>query len=475
MGALIRHAGTWTVDDRLAAAWHYLPVDVPAGTAAVRVSLSFPASSGAVLDLGCFDPGGFRGWSGGARRSFVVSGSAATPGYLAGPVREGLWQVVLGLHAVPDDGVPFEVTAEFLDAGPTSADFAGAAPPVPASRPGRRPLPAPDGLTWLAGDLHAHTFHSDGVMSVAELAGYAVRQGLDFVAVTDHNTVSHHGSLPAVSARYGVTLLPGQEVTTANGHAGVLGDTGWIDFREPAAAWLASATAAGGLMSVNHPFAGVSSWLHPMPVRPPLLEVWHWSWLDPAWTTPLSWWQAWDPGAIPVGGSDWHRPGADAPLGRPTTWVACADSGVAGVLDGLRAGRVAISASRDGALLLRVDGSLVAVGADGLLVAGPEGPYRRVSGDLVRLPDAPGYQRLLTTAGATLALCPLCEFSRRRTAAVRPGCPARILARCAPGTIEPCLGHPGPECRRFSLASGQRWRRRRRACQIPRVQRRPAG
>jgi hypothetical protein len=195
-------------------------------------------------------------------------------------------------------------------------------------------------------------------------------------------------------------------VTTARGHAGVLGDTGWIDFREPAASWLSAAEAAGGLMSVNHPFAGPVSWVHPMPKRPPLLEVWHWSWLDLSWTTPLSWWQAWDPAAIPVGGSDWHRPGDDAPLGTPTTWVACADASAAGVLDGLRAGRVSISGARDGALLLREPDALVAVGGSGLVLAGPEGPTRRVGGDLVRLPGAPGYQRLLTPAGATVALTP---------------------------------------------------------------------
>jgi hypothetical protein len=209
-----------------------------------------------------------------------------------------------------------------------------------------------------------------------------------------------------VSARYGVTLLPGQEVTTDFGHAGVLGDTGWIDFREPAASWLSAAESRGGLMSVNHPFAGPVSWIHPMPSRPPLLEVWHWSWLDPAWTTPLSWWQAWDPAAIPVGGSDFHRPGSDAPLGTPTTWVSCADASVPGVLEGLRAGRVALSASRDGAVLLRDADSLVAVGADGLVLVDAAGPCQRISGDLVRLPGAPGYHRLLTPAGATVALTP---------------------------------------------------------------------
>jgi hypothetical protein len=439
MGQRTTHRGTWSVDDRLAAPLHYLPVEVPAGAAALRVMLSCPTDSGAVLDLGCLGPDGFRGWSGGARDTFVVSEQAATPGYLAGPVTAGLWQVMIGLHQVPVEGVPFTVTAEVVDAaggalgrllamggavtpasgavvtGATPAGVAAGAagglvtaplPPAPAGRRARRALPAPDGLAWLAGDLHAHTVHSDGVMSAAELAVHAVDRGLDFVAVTDHNTVSQHACLGPLSARYGVTLLPGQEVTTAQGHAGVLGETGWIDFREPAAAWLTAAESAGGLMSVNHPFAGPVSWLHPMPRRPPLLEVWHWSWLDQAWTTPFSWWQAWDPGAIPVGGSDWHRPGSDAPLGTPATWVLAANPSVAGILAGLRAGRVAISGSRDGPVLLRDSGELVAAGADGLVLAGPDGPYRRVAGELARMPGAPGYHRLLTPGGATVALTP---------------------------------------------------------------------
>jgi hypothetical protein len=404
----------------MASRWQYLPVEVAPGTAALRVTLSYPRDGGAVLDLGCLDPSGFRGWSGGARSSFVVSAGGATPGYLPGEISPGLWQVIIGLYRVPAEGVPFEVTAEQVNGvitasggplGDALPNFlaghrAGPAPPVPADRPARRWLPSAPGRMWLAGDLHAHTVHSDGALSVAELAALAVSRGLDFVAVTDHNTVSHHASLPGASARYGVTLVPGQEVTTSRGHAGVLGDTGWIDFREPASSWLSSAERGGGLMSINHPFAGDVSWLHSMTRRPPLLEVWHWSWLDPTWTTPLSWWQAWDPAAIPVGGSDWHRPGSDAPLGTPTTWVEADDTSVAAVLSGLRAGRVAISASREGPVLLRHDGAFVAVGADGLLLAGPEGPYRRVCGDPERLPGAPGYHRLLTPAGATVALTP---------------------------------------------------------------------
>src|ERR1700749_4770808 len=116
MGSVIRHTGRLTVDDRVASPWHYFPVEVPAGTAALRVTLSYPAESGTVLDLGCFDPAGFRGWSGGARDSFVIAEFGATPGYLAGPVTAGLWQVVIGLHLVPTSGLPFTVTAKSLSA-----------------------------------------------------------------------------------------------------------------------------------------------------------------------------------------------------------------------------------------------------------------------------------------------------------------------------------------------------------------------
>ena len=97
----IRHAGRWTLEERFASPWHYLPVEVPPGTGALRVELDYDRTDGAVLDLGCFGPGGFRGWSGGARESFVIARDAATPGYLPGELEAGTWQVVIGVHRVP--------------------------------------------------------------------------------------------------------------------------------------------------------------------------------------------------------------------------------------------------------------------------------------------------------------------------------------------------------------------------------------
>src|SRR6202044_332371 len=190
-----------------------------------------------VLDLGCLSPVGFRGWSGGARDSFVITREAATPGYLPGEIEAGTWQVMIGVHRVPPGGTSYRLTAEVTsDAAALALPPAPPAPPVPRERPPRRDLPASAGRRWLAGDLHSHTVHSDGAQTVPELAALAAGRGLDFIAVTDHNTISHHAELPAAARRYAITLLPGQEVTTDGGHAGARGESGRVEFRSPPAA-----------------------------------------------------------------------------------------------------------------------------------------------------------------------------------------------------------------------------------------------
>ncbi|HET6212539.1 MAG TPA: CehA/McbA family metallohydrolase, partial [Micromonosporaceae bacterium] len=211
-----------------------------------------------------------------------------------------------------------------------------------------------------------------------------------FLAITDHNTVSHHPHLAAAAVHYGVTLLPGQEITTDRGHANAFGDIGWVDFRRPAADWVSTVATRGGLFSINHPLGEDCAWRHPLPHRPPLAEVWHSGWWDRTWGAPLAWLLAWDWAVTPVGGSDFHTPAHSERLGRPTTWVAAADRSVAAILDALATGRVAVSESPAGPVLLRVDDELLALRADGLLVADVSGRRRVVRGDRSRFPAEPG-------------------------------------------------------------------------------------
>ncbi|MFG3256902.1 CehA/McbA family metallohydrolase [Streptomyces sp. NPDC048172] len=399
------HRGAWTMEDRAEDVLRSLPVDVPPGTAALDVTLAYAGEGGGVLDLGLLGPEGeFRGWSGGARDRFTVTEKWATPGYLPGPLAPGTWQVLLRLHRVPPEGVPYEARARTSVRTPDEPSRAYP-PPLPADGRRRlRELPAADGMRWYAGDLHAHTEHSDGALSIDALARHAAAEGLDFLAVTDHNTVSHHPWLAAAGARQGITLLPGQEVTTDLGHANVFGDTGWIDFRTGAGSWLSQAESGGGFLSVNHPLADDCAWELDFGARRPRhAEIWHHTWADRRHGAPLAWARAWRPDVIPLGGSDFHAPHQGRPLGAPTTWVLAEEGQL---LSGLSAGRTAISASPDAPLLLRYGDELLAVEAEGTVLVRPDGSRTVIRTDRAWLPAAKGLHRLEAYDCEVIALCP---------------------------------------------------------------------
>ena len=125
---------------------------------------------------------------------------------------------------------------------------------------------------------------------------------------------------------------------------------GWIDFRDPPDRWQAEATERGGVMSVNHPWAWDCAWRMPLARPADLVEMWHWTW-DRRDTGALTDWPSF--GQRAIGGSDFHRPGPTSHPASPTTWLECADRSVEAVLEALRTGRVAISASPDGPVVLR--------------------------------------------------------------------------------------------------------------------------
>ena len=264
--------------------------------------------------------------------------------------------MLVGLHRVPPPGVDYRLTVRRGHAGRGGGR---------AGRPSLRRLRCPSAdhdansrtSTGCAGwprDFHAHTVHSDGALGIDELAALAVSRGLDALAVTDHNTTSHHAYLPSVGERYGIRLIPGQEVTTDRGHANALGDIGFVDFRNSGAQWQRDVESRGGVLSVNHPLATDCCWRMALDHPTAVAEIWHSSWhalpVLHNWGGPLAWWLAWDPGTVPIGGSDFHAYGNDALPGAPTTWVLTDGDDVLG---GVAAGRTAVAADPAGPVLLR--------------------------------------------------------------------------------------------------------------------------
>ncbi|OSZ70245.1 phosphotransferase [Sphingomonas sp. IBVSS2] len=338
-----------------------IPFDVPEGVERITVRLSYDKANRTVVDLGLFDPRRFRGWSGGTRDRFTIAASDASPGYLPGALPAGRWHVQLGVpNARKGARSPYRVEV-FLDRGTVrSASAAIADGPVRA------------GPGWFRGDLHMHDAHSDG--SCTSKAGRkvpcplfrtvdaAARAGLDFVAVTDHNTVAHFAGLRELQPYYDdILLIPGTEVTTFGGHANAIGLDRWVDFRigtpgVPNVAAMEKAVAeAGAILSINHPA---------LPSGEACMGC-GWIWPDTDWTgiaaveainantvdTPLSgigfWYARLNAGnrLTGIGGSDNHDPDAQAgraPIGRPTTVVHAAELSTPAILAGIRAGRVFI-------------------------------------------------------------------------------------------------------------------------------------
>lgn len=104
-------------------------------------------------------------------------------------------------------------------------------------------------------DLHIHTNASDGLPSARQVLDFVARRGdLDVIAITDHDEL--RASLWAVEQRdrYPFDIIPGVEVTSAEGH--VLGL--WVT--RPIPMWMSLAETAqaiheqGGLAILAHPF-----------------------------------------------------------------------------------------------------------------------------------------------------------------------------------------------------------------------------
>ncbi len=76
---------------------------------------------------------------------------------------------------------------------------------------------------WYCGDFHAHTTYSDGVFSPRGLNDLAVKHGLDFLSITDHNTIRAFDDFDESLEHM---VLPGIEITLLDGHFNVFGFEG---------------------------------------------------------------------------------------------------------------------------------------------------------------------------------------------------------------------------------------------------------
>jgi hypothetical protein len=370
-----RRAPDHTLEGQLmpadSASYRNLDFDLPAGTSRLVVALSHDGDPKAsLIELGIADPQGFRGASS-RKTDFTLSATDATPGYLPGRLPAGSWQLRFSVGFLPPQPLHWHVRLWFMKPGEI----------LPANVPTR-------GVGWYRGDLHVHSDHSDGSCpSLSDLVApcplyptiaFAAERKLDFLMVTEHNTVSQLQVLRELQPHFDKTLLiPGQEVTTFYGHINVWGVDQPIDYRiAPGLRTFNKLAdqvhAAGGLLSINHPMAPTGTnclgcgWSMPDVdyAKVDAVEAINGGVIAltggnpegavsgiPFWLKRL----AAGNRLVAVGGSDSHGVNpADHPpaVGNPTTVVYAQDLTQTAILDGIRSGRVFIDLAMDPTSLL---------------------------------------------------------------------------------------------------------------------------
>jgi len=355
---------------------HYIQheFDVPAGATGVSVTLRYHKQTMCQLFLSIFDPDGFRGchMQPGARGDLNLTLRVATVdasrGGIAGPIPPGRWRAQIDIErTVEEADYLVAVTAEFD--GPHVAE----------------PSPYPDDYIskphpgWYRGELHAHSWESDGKVPVAEVVAAARHYGLDFLALTDHFTTSGYGELGRLVGP-DVALIRSMELTGHAGHANLHGIRQWHDiFVDGNTSWDINALArdvrsAGGLFCVNHPFATDLGWrYHDFDwANADLIEVYHH--LEGA----NNMYQVglWDEllrsgrRVVGVAGTDSHHPHDQRHrLGQVFTVVYADELSEQGILAGLRRG--CVYATHGPELLLDATAESGSARMGGTLSAGP--------------------------------------------------------------------------------------------------------
>ncbi len=205
--------------------------------------------------------------------------------------------------------------------------------------------------TWIKGDTHFHSTNSDGKLPFDELVSKCQKRGLDYMIITDHNHYSASGAF----YRENMLVIPGWEYTGNNGHVNFWGSglpavpEGRPEKYEQYVEQAEKVHAAGGTVSVNHPFCKKFGWRMDLEnYDMDCIEIWN-SPMHIDDMVNLEWWHSQllkGRRLSAVGGSDYHEDYVVTKLiASPTTYVYAEANTEQAVLKALRQGNSFITNS----------------------------------------------------------------------------------------------------------------------------------
>lgn len=274
-------------------------------------------TEGNIVDLALEDPGhNLVGASGSNRMEITIHENYATPAYSPTKLVAGTWYLVLGAYRIEEGGCPVEVTITQVKKGGV----------------------------LLKGDCHTHTVHSDGWYTVDEMVARARQDKLDYLFVTDHNSMT---SNPFIRSYPDITVLPGVEMTYYDGHYNLFGlnrpvRTNTANSREEILAIMREGRENGALCSLNHPLCPNCGWRLGFDGDVPadMIEIWNGPFVKlnadaiAFWHQQLCGGRKW----AAIGGSDCHHDELFRIFATPATFLYSRSRSGSDILDAMRQG-----------------------------------------------------------------------------------------------------------------------------------------
>lgn len=308
----------------------------------ITIELRYNEETGNIITTTVFDPCGFRGR--GAKRSkrnaiLMDISNNPTPGVVPGAIVPGKWI----LEVEPADIYGFclyEIVIKL---------FRGSGEEIYTKIKSRETIINPN-AGWYKGELHLHSIESDGIESVSSLISMAEEEKLDYIAITDHNTVSQWSKFVTSDT---LAILKGIELSTYNGHANVYGVKNWIDWRVGynglnVDTIIDLVHQEGGIISINHPCTpsldGHLCWSHDTDYsKVDAIEIWNAPWLSLNGDGNKKARKLWDKllnkgyKIAGIGGSDLHQiDGILRKLGKMLTYIYCDNLSNKSIIDGIK-------------------------------------------------------------------------------------------------------------------------------------------
>lgn len=209
---------------------------------------------------------------------------------------------------------------------------------------------------WLVFLNHTHSTLWDGKVSLGDMIKTATAEGVDAMAITDHNTM--RGAATPEFQNAPITMIKGEEWGAYReigeevlGHAGLLGMEGMHNIPPHSSIdqMLAEATSRKATIIINHPFNKGNSWHQAKPdPRANGIEVWNHLWygFEPIMPNDKArdWWnEALVEGHrfTAIGGTDSHGNAYDE-LNHPVNLVLARENTPEAILQAVRDGHVTV-------------------------------------------------------------------------------------------------------------------------------------